>query len=53
LVRSKLKYASVAWNSVIIADSKGLERIQRKSASLCQKIFFQDMEYHYDTSLEK
>jgi hypothetical protein len=55
LVRSKLEYASIAWNSVAVTDSNKLERIQRKFAALCHKRFFQDVEYHYDNTsiLEK
>jgi hypothetical protein len=40
LVRSKLEYAFVAWNSVTITNSNKLERVQRKFAALYQKIFF-------------
>jgi hypothetical protein len=40
LVKSKLEYASVSWNSVTITDSNKLERVQRKIAALCQKRFF-------------
>jgi hypothetical protein len=46
LVRSKLEYASVAWNSVTITDSNKLERIQRQFTALCHIRFFQDVEYH-------
>jgi hypothetical protein len=53
LFRSKLEYASVAWNSVTITDSNKLERVQRKFASFCHNWFFQDVEYHYDRILEK
>jgi hypothetical protein len=53
LVRYKLEYASVAWNSVTITDSNKLERVQRKFAALCHKIFFQDVECHCDNILEK
>jgi hypothetical protein len=54
LVRSKLEYASVAWNFVTIADSNKLERVQKKNfTALCQKRFFQDVEYHYDNIFEK
>jgi myo-inositol catabolism protein IolC len=53
LVRSKLEYASEAWNSVTITDSNKLERLQRKFAALCHKRFFRDVEYHYDNILEK
>jgi hypothetical protein len=51
-VRSKLEYASVAWNSATITDSNKLERIQRKFAALWHR-FFQDVEYHCDNLLEK
>jgi hypothetical protein len=40
LVRSKLEYASVAWNSVTITDPNKLERVQRKFAALYHKDFF-------------
>jgi hypothetical protein len=40
LIRSKLEYASIAWNSVTITDSNKLERVQRKFAALCHKRFF-------------
>jgi hypothetical protein len=53
LVRSKLENASVAWNSVTITDSSKLERVQRKFAALCLKIFFNDVEYHYGNVLGK
>jgi hypothetical protein len=35
LVRSRLEYASVVWNSITATDSKKLERIQQKFASVC------------------
>jgi hypothetical protein len=40
LVRSKLEYASVAWNTVTIADANKLGRVQRTFAALCHKRFF-------------
>jgi hypothetical protein len=42
----------IVWNSVAIADSNKLERIQRKFAALCHNRFLRDMEYHYDNLLE-
>jgi hypothetical protein len=48
LVRSKLEYASVAWNSFMITDSNRLEHIQIKLAALCHSRLSQDVKYHYD-----
>jgi hypothetical protein len=53
LVRSKLEYVSVVWNSVTNTDSNKLERIQRKFAALCHNRFFSDMDYHYSYMLDK
>jgi hypothetical protein len=53
LVRPKLEYASVAWNSITNTDSNKLERIQRKFAALCYNRFFQDTDYHYNSILDK
>jgi hypothetical protein len=39
LIRSKIEYASVVWNSITIADTSILERIQRKLAALCYTRF--------------
>jgi hypothetical protein len=39
-------------NSVTIADSNKLERIQRTFAALCHNRFFRDMEYQYHNLLE-
>jgi hypothetical protein len=33
---------------ITITDSNKLERVQRKFAAFCHKIFVQDVEYHYD-----
>jgi hypothetical protein len=46
LVRSKLEYASVDWNSFTITDSNKLESVQRKFAFLCHNRFFQDVVSH-------
>jgi hypothetical protein len=51
LVRAKLEYASVVWNSVTNTDSNKLERIQRKFAALCHRRFFSDIGYHYSDML--
>jgi hypothetical protein len=48
-----VEYASVAWNSVTITDSNKLERIQRQFAALCQNRCSQDIQYQYDSLLEK
>jgi hypothetical protein len=40
LVRNKLGYASVMWNSITTTDPKKLESIQRKFVALCQYRFF-------------
>jgi hypothetical protein len=40
LVRSRIEYASVVWNSITVTDSAKLERIQRKFAALCCTRFF-------------
>jgi hypothetical protein len=40
LVRPKLQYASVVWNSVTSTDARKLERIQRKFKELCQNHFY-------------
>jgi hypothetical protein len=39
LVRPKLEYASVVWNSITSTDAKKLERIQRKFVALCYNRF--------------
>ena len=39
VVRPKLEYASVVWNSVTSTDAKKLELTQRKFAALCQNRF--------------
>jgi hypothetical protein len=39
LVHSKLEFASVAWNSVMLTDSSKTERVQKKFANLCNNRF--------------
>jgi hypothetical protein len=39
LVRSKLEYASIAWNNLTITDSNKLESIQKKFGHLCYRRF--------------
>jgi hypothetical protein len=53
LIRYKLEYASVAWNSVTITDSNKLERIQRQFAALCHNRLSQDVKYHYGNLSER
>jgi hypothetical protein len=40
LVRSRLEYASVVWNSITSTDANKLERIQQKFSSVCFYFFF-------------
>jgi hypothetical protein len=40
LVRSKIEYASVVWNSITSTDYDKLEKIQRKFVALCYTTFF-------------
>jgi hypothetical protein len=40
LVRSKLEYALVVWNSITSSDANKLKRIQQKFASICFYRFF-------------
>jgi hypothetical protein len=47
LVRPRLEYASVVWNSTTSTDSKKLERIQQKFASVCFYRFFKNLPYSY------
>jgi hypothetical protein len=52
LVRSKIDYASVVWNSITSTDSAKLERIQRKFAALCYTRFFNGVsDYKYEDIL--
>jgi hypothetical protein len=53
LVASKLKCASVVWNSITSTDANKLERIQQKFAALCFKRFFPHVNYSYFYALRK
>lgn len=52
LVKSKLVYAPVAWNSLTSADAIiKLEGIQRKFLTLCYNSFFSQIHYSYASPL--
>jgi hypothetical protein len=53
LVRSRLEYASVVWNSVTSTDANKLERIQQKFAFVCLYRFFPQVPCGYTFALEK
>jgi hypothetical protein len=47
LIRPRLEYASVVWNSITSTDSKKLECIQKKFAFVCFYRFFSNLPYNY------
>jgi hypothetical protein len=53
LVRPKVEYASVVWNSVTSTDANNLERIQRKFMAICFRRFFHKVDYSYDSALDQ
>jgi hypothetical protein len=53
LVRPKLEYASVVWNSITSTDADKLERIQQRFAALCFNRFFPTVQFHYSPALEE
>jgi hypothetical protein len=53
LVRSKLVYATIVWNSIMSTDANKLERIQQRFAAFCFNRLFPQVHYSYTITLEK
>ncbi|PNF36234.1 hypothetical protein B7P43_G08692, partial [Cryptotermes secundus] len=53
LVRSKVEYTSVVWNSIISTDANKLECNQQKYTALCYKRSFPQVDYCHDFALEQ
>jgi hypothetical protein len=53
LIRCKVEYASVLWNSVMSTDANRLECIQHKFTALCFNHFFLQVAYSYAVALEQ
>jgi hypothetical protein len=53
LIRSKLEYVSVIWNSLTSTDANKLEHIQQRYVALCSNRFFPQVHYCYSRALEE
>jgi hypothetical protein len=53
LVRSKLEYGYVLWNSITSADANTRKRMQQKFSALCFNRVFPQVHYSYAYGLEK
>jgi hypothetical protein len=53
LVRAKLEYASIVWNSIMSTDANNLEHIQQRFVALCFNCFIPEVHYCYSLALEE
>jgi hypothetical protein len=53
LVRPKLEYTSVVWNSIMSTNANKLECIQQRFVALCFNRFFPQAHYSYSLALEE